>query len=564
MEKKASRVLIVDDMPINRMILSSLLATSGVLSDQAEGGRECLSLCEKKDYDLILLDHRMPEPDGVDTLVALKELFSKKGRTVPVICHTTEEGRDNINLYKAAGFADVLIKPVDIRQLSELVMTYLPEEDRIAADEDAEAAADTEEPDKSESSISPDTREEIEKLPLWLKTIPHIDLVSGIANSGDAEDYLYSLYIFYSSISEKTDEIKTYFDSEDWTMYRLCVHSLKSMAHLIGARLLAQKAASLESSAEEGDIAAIRRDTVELLSVYRKYAEYLAPVKDDEYIRRLHRMNAKKSEDSQSADEQFSHKKSILFVHSDQGIVSKGIEKSLQSSGFRVISAPEEPSALIAHRASADIVVYYPSTADGSNVELTMNLLGELCLDDSKLLCVTGDAADLELALSKNGAQRVSRTYRRPVNIERFTDDMKYFARLLDDYRRKKTLFVVDDDENYLQVITHWLSPSYHISAFSCGKELISGISAATPDLILLDYEMPGMDGQELIQMIRENEDTKKIPVIFLTGKNDRDHVFRILEYKPDGYLLKTTQKEPLLDTIHRYFSESLFLNSRL
>lgn len=112
MKEQASRVLIVDDMPINRIILSSILASNGVKSDQVETGQECLDLCRRKDYDLILLDHRMPELDGVDTLVHLKEIFKERGHDIPVICHTTEDGRNNINLYKAAGFADVLIKPM--------------------------------------------------------------------------------------------------------------------------------------------------------------------------------------------------------------------------------------------------------------------------------------------------------------------------------------------------------------------------------------------------------------------------------------------------------------------
>ncbi len=113
MENKASRVLIVDDMFANRIILSSLLASRGITSDQVETERECIELCENNDYDLILLDHRMPDLDGVDTLVRLKEIFKTKKKKTPVVCHTTEEGRKNINLYKAAGFADVLIKPID-------------------------------------------------------------------------------------------------------------------------------------------------------------------------------------------------------------------------------------------------------------------------------------------------------------------------------------------------------------------------------------------------------------------------------------------------------------------
>ena len=124
MKSNSAHVLIIDDMPVNRMILSSLLASRGVVSDQAEGGLMCLDMVRANDYDLILLDHRMPDMDGVDTLVQLKGIFREKGRSIPVICHTTEEGRKNINLYKAAGFADVLIKPVDPEQISEMIMTF--------------------------------------------------------------------------------------------------------------------------------------------------------------------------------------------------------------------------------------------------------------------------------------------------------------------------------------------------------------------------------------------------------------------------------------------------------
>jgi CheY-like chemotaxis protein len=117
----------------------------------------------------------------------------------------------------------------------------------------------------------------------------------------------------------------------------------------------------------------------------------------------------------------------------------------------------------------------------------------------------------------------------------------------------------VDDDPDYLSVIEHWLSGTYSVSCFNCGDDLLDGLMAATPDLILLDYEMPEMDGYEIMKAIRNEESTKEIPIIFLTGKNDRDHVYRILEYKPDGYLLKTSRKDTLLDAIHRFFAEAIF-----
>lgn len=122
-----------------------------------------------------------------------------------------------------------------------------------------------------------------------------------------------------------------------------------------------------------------------------------------------------------------------------------------------------------------------------------------------------------------------------------------------------KTVFVIDDNPDYRALITRWLTPHYSMSVFSSASEMMAGLQTARPDLILLDHEMPEMDGHELIGKLRNDPATNTIPVIFLTRKNDRDHVFSILHYKPDGYLLKTLTKEALIDSIDMFFSESLF-----
>lgn len=554
MDNNSSRVLIVDDMPVNRMILSSLLASHGVVSDQAEGGLACLDMVRDHDYDLILLDHRMPDLDGVDTFTRLKEMFAEKGKAVPVICHTTEEGRSNINLYKAAGFADVLIKPIDASQLSDVILTYLPADNDAAATNEWNADNDR----KNELSEE-DTRDELDKLPLWLKIVPHIDLNAGIANCGNAEDYVDALYVFRSSIDEKSADLKKALNDEEWTMYRLDVHSLKSMARLIGARTLAEKAAELEAAADKDDHSVIRRDTDDLLDEYRRFNKLLDPLMEDETIRHIMDEATDHAKEASASAPVGDHSRTVLFVMTNQGIVTKGIEKNLTDNDFNVISVPDSPDAIINHRFEADIILYYPETCEDSHIGMTMNLLGEVCQDDSKLLCLTGDANDIEIAMESKSSYRVSRCYPRPVSIEEFIDDMNYYSDLLSDYHRMKTVYVVDDDPDYRSIIDRWLTPHYNVSSFGGAGDMLSGLSAMTPDLILLDYEMPEMDGYELMKTLRSDPETKNIPIIFLTGKNDRDHVFSILHYKPDGYLLKTSSKDALLDSIDRFFSETLF-----
>ena len=265
--KPQSRVLIVDDMRVNRMILSSLLASNGVLADLAESGEECLALCRENRYDLILLDHRMPGIDGVDTFVQLKELFKEQGREVPVVCHTVEAARDNVNLYKAAGFAEALIKPIQPQRLSEVLMTYLPEG----------SVEDHRKRDDEEMKL----KEELAKLPDWLSGVPGLDLSFGMGNCETADDYMDALAVFEASVVGKADEIEKLLDEEDISHYTLKVHSLKSMARLVGALGLSEIAAEMEAAGKENNLRLIREKTPKLLSMYRSYAEHLAPLAEE-------------------------------------------------------------------------------------------------------------------------------------------------------------------------------------------------------------------------------------------------------------------------------------------
>ena len=552
MDSKISRVLIVDDMTINRLVLSSVLGAHGIISDQAESGFECIEHCEENDYDLILLDHRMPDMDGVETLVKLKELFKEKGTDTPVICHTTEDGRQNTSLYKAAGFSDVIIKPVDPAELYEVIKKYIPD---LASNDD--------EADNGDNALGitdeEEETEEVEKLPMWLKIVPHIDLVLGVENCGSAEDYMESLYIFHSSIEENADDILSYLEDENWTMYTLRVHSLKSMARLIGAKKLADIAAALESASRNGDYKTVQSETRPFLDIYRELYTLLSPIDEENEVQSLKTIKEDPLAELARVKAAPDHSHDVLFIHGQSDIVTKGIENNLDSIGFRVINVPDEPDRVIAHRSEADIIIYLPGQSDNLHVSILMNLLGETCQDDNKILCLIGDMADIRTAMHCHGSHRVSRTYSRPVKIYDFLKDMEYFATLQQEYHRRKTVYIVDDDSVYLPIIEHWLSEDYNSSGFSGAKDALGGISAITPDLMLLDYEMPEMNGFELMRKIRSDFPEVKIPIIFLTGKNDKEHVFRILEDKPDGYILKSSTKSNILDVIHRFFAEKMF-----
>lgn len=84
-------------------------------------------------------------------------------------------------------------------------------------------------------------------------------------------------------------------------------------------------------------------------------------------------------------------------------------------------------------------------------------------------------------------------------------------------------------------------------------------IADNTPDLILLDYEMPVTSGPQVLEMIRSESRGDSIPVIFLTGKGERESVLKVLALKPDGYLLKSMERSKLLAAIDEFFEKQKY-----
>jgi response regulator RpfG family c-di-GMP phosphodiesterase len=119
-----------------------------------------------------------------------------------------------------------------------------------------------------------------------------------------------------------------------------------------------------------------------------------------------------------------------------------------------------------------------------------------------------------------------------------------------DDGNRRQHILVVDDDSSVLKLIKNFLSEQYDVATAISGKVAMKFLETKTTDLILLDYEMPGETGAEVLNRIRANPKMKNVPVVFLTGVTDRDKIQDVLVLKPQGYLLKPINMERLAATI--------------
>nr|MCR5272916.1 response regulator [Lachnospiraceae bacterium] len=106
----------------------------------------------------------------------------------------------------------------------------------------------------------------------------------------------------------------------------------------------------------------------------------------------------------------------------------------------------------------------------------------------------------------------------------------------------------------YLGLVRDWLKNTYKVAMVNSGLQAIKWLGKNKADLILLDHEMPVTNGPQVLEMLRSDEETRNIPVIFLTGKSDKESVMAVVALKPEGYLLKNISKEELLEKLEEFF----------
>ena len=258
-----ANILVVDDTVMNLTVVKGLLKQTKVNIDTAESGYECLNMTEKKKYDIIFLDHRMPGIDGIETLRRLRAETDNPNRETVCISLTANAVSGARETYIKAGFADYLTKPINSNHLETMMIQYLPPEKVIAT--------------TGEINIEKDAPAE-EKLPEWLNFIKDLDVADGVKHCGGNAAYIDAITVFAESIESGAKEIETYFANEDWKNYTVKVHALKSTSRVIGAKELSAKARRLEDAGNAGYIDEIKADTAELLTLYRSYSAILVPM----------------------------------------------------------------------------------------------------------------------------------------------------------------------------------------------------------------------------------------------------------------------------------------------
>lgn len=245
----------------------------------------------------------------------------------------------------------------------------------------------------------------------------------------------------------------------------------------------------------------------------------------------------------------------ILFVSEEKNFIVSSMIKALTDAQFEVVSAQPDIVEIQLIERLPDI---YIVSLDGdiSTFDGTLKYLKKLVTEEGKerILYLIGTPLELKTANEIIPKSVVSASFSRPVNMKDIIVRLNQLITDEDSNFGRKRILVVDDDGMLLRTMNNWLRDKYDVFMANSGINAISFLTNNKADLILLDYEMPGASGLQVFEMFKTSETTKDIPVIFLTAKDDKDTVMKVLAAKPEKYLLKTMPKEELIKAIDDFF----------
>ena len=254
-----ARILVVDDNIINLKVSASLLGSYGIRVDVAESGRESIEMCKHTSYDIIFMDHMMPEMDGVEAMKRIRNLVDDDEYKSCIIALTANAIAGVKEMMLKEGFDGYVSKPIDVAYMEEVLIKYLPEELIVYSD----------------ATKSPDSVNSVEKD--FEKCLADFDYEKALTYCcGDKETYEDIIFVYYESGESRIADLERFLKEKDYKNYIIAIHGLKSSSANIGAMELSERAKKHEFAGKEGDYEFLHEDFDSLVDLYRDVLKKLS------------------------------------------------------------------------------------------------------------------------------------------------------------------------------------------------------------------------------------------------------------------------------------------------
>ncbi|MCR4777747.1 MAG: response regulator [Lachnospiraceae bacterium] len=247
-------------------------------------------------------------------------------------------------------------------------------------------------------------------------------------------------------------------------------------------------------------------------------------------------------------------KRKMVFTAEKESFIVRVLVKKAQDAGIDCVYVPFDITAIHSALAESQLLALYMEE-DTMPKDDIIHLIIDNMEEIGGQVVLVGERDDVGKVFDHMPTGLVYKTFLRPVDNAEFAAALTEYYEKVESGDLKKSILVVDDDPGYLAIVRQWLSGTYRVALASSGLQAIKYLGKNKVDLILLDHEMPVTSGPQVLEMLRSEDETKGIPVMFLTGKSDKESVMAVVALHPEGYFLKSIKKEELLNELHKYFS---------
>ena len=254
-----AKVLIVDDNPVNLTVASGLLEPLQMRVKTASSAAEAIDMIHDVKFDLVFMDHMMPEVDGVEATHIIRQLVPGYN-DVPIIALTANAIGGAREMFIREGMSDFVAKPIELKEIISKIRKWLPQEMIIPVDE---------------NELPPPPQDGEQQSTFSLADITELNTRNALSLLGTEKLFWTVLKDYFDAIEKKAKVILEHKAAGHWRDYTIEVHSLKSTSRQIGADSIADVAAALEKAGNEGDLELIEEKTEGMIDEYLQLHEAL-------------------------------------------------------------------------------------------------------------------------------------------------------------------------------------------------------------------------------------------------------------------------------------------------
>ena len=246
---------------------------------------------------------------------------------------------------------------------------------------------------------------------------------------------------------------------------------------------------------------------------------------------------------------------SVVIVSEVQSYLLVSLKEWFEKAEYEVVFVKADIEAInkLEVEEIASILLYVDQKM--GDEPQALNYIKDKAVEKDIPVFAIGDPHELSMVEKIVSKTLLRRIFFRPINVNEVVNSITSYVKEHDKHNKKKIL-VVDDSGTMLRNVKGWLEETYQVTLANSGAMAIKYLATNRPDLVLLDYEMPIVDGKQVLEMIRSEMEFEDIPVIFLTNKGDRETIMNVMALKPQGYLLKSMEPEKIVESIDNFFEE--------